>query len=117
MNVERRPVGHGSMLVYTVGRTYLIERFHSLLTTNMVRFADGPMSRRAYQQLHLLQREMRETGTVYSTTPGQHDDLAMSCCMLTFATHHPHLRHWSVNAFAERMPRPQPGRISSAGWT
>ena len=29
MNPERRPVNRGSMLIYTVGRTYLLELFHS----------------------------------------------------------------------------------------
>jgi hypothetical protein len=54
MNAERRPVRGGSMLVYTIGRTYLIELFHSELQTDLVRFVDGPMSRRAYEQLMAL---------------------------------------------------------------
>jgi hypothetical protein len=29
MNPEWRPVKNGAMLVYTIGRTYLIELFHS----------------------------------------------------------------------------------------
>ena len=50
-NVERRPVGRGSMLVYTVGRTFLIDHYHNLLATGMVRLATGPDSRRIYAQL------------------------------------------------------------------
>jgi hypothetical protein len=29
MNPERRPVGAGAMLIYTVGRSHLLELFHS----------------------------------------------------------------------------------------
>jgi hypothetical protein len=117
MNPERRPVGHGAMLVYTVGRSHLIERFHSLMATRMVRFVKGPMSERAFAQLADLQTEMRESGTVYRTLPGHHDDLGISCCMLAFAAQHPHLRYWMTNAFAERMPRPPQPKITSAAWT
>ncbi len=117
MNVEWRPVGHSAMLVYTVGRTHLIERYHSLMATSMVRMTKGPMSERAFAQFADLQTEMREAGTVYSTLPGHHDDLAISCCMLAFAVHHPHLRSWITHAFAERMPRPPQPKISSLAWT
>ena len=48
MNAERRPVKNGSMLVYTIGRSYLLELFHAELQSKQVRFVDGPMSRRAY---------------------------------------------------------------------
>jgi hypothetical protein len=47
MNAERRPVKHGSMLVYTVGRSYLLEAYHSLLQSGQVRIVDGPTMRRA----------------------------------------------------------------------
>jgi hypothetical protein len=117
INVERRPVGHGVMLVYQVGRTHLIEHFHSLMATNMVRMVKGPDSERAFAQLVNLQTELREGGTVYKTLPGQHDDLGISCCMLAWAFRHPHLRSWATTAFADRMPRvPQP-KVSWAAWT
>jgi hypothetical protein len=106
MNAERRLVGHGAMLVYTVGRTHLIEQFHSLAANDMVRLVKGPDSERAFAQLANLQTEMRESGTVYSTLPGQHDDLGISCCMLGWAYRHPHLRSWATTAFADRIPRP-----------
>jgi hypothetical protein len=116
-NVERRPVGSGSMLVYTIGRTYLIEYFHSLMANNMVRMVDGPASRQAFAQLANLETEQRESGTVYKTLPGQHDDLGISCCMLAWAFQHPHLRSWATAAFADRLPqRPQP-KISWGAWT
>jgi hypothetical protein len=105
-NVERRPVNGSSMLVYSIGRNFLLELFHSHLQAALVRFAEGPTSRRAYAQLEGLQLEMRETGVVYSCLPGQHDDLAISCCMLNWAARHRHLSFWMTNAFADRMPRP-----------
>ncbi len=117
ITVEHRPVGQGSMLIYTIGRTHLIDQFHSLMATRMVRFVKGPDSERAFAQLNNLQTEMRESGTVYTTLPGQHDDLGISCCMLAWAHRHPHLRSWATRAFADRLPRPKPRPISGAGWT
>jgi hypothetical protein len=116
-NVERRPVGRGAMLVYTVGRTYLIERFHSLMANGMVRLVPGPMSQRAFGQLADLQTEIRDRGTVYTTLPGHHDDLGISCCMLAFATRHPHLHSWLTTAFTDRMPRPAPPKVDWGAWT
>jgi hypothetical protein len=106
MSPERRPVRNGSVLVYSVGRSYLIERFHAQLVAGQVRFAKGAASQRAYGQLEALQIELRESGQIYSCLPGQHDDLGMSCCMLAFTSHHPHLPSWRNAMFADRMPRP-----------
>ena len=44
MNPERRPVKQGTILVYTVGRTYLIELFHTELQADQVRIVNGPTS-------------------------------------------------------------------------
>ena len=65
-----------AMLVYPIGRTYLIELLHSELQARQVRFVDGPASQRAYAQLERLETEMRETGVVYSCPPGQHETSA-----------------------------------------
>src|SRR4029077_2628559 len=100
-----------AMLIYNVGRTYLIEQFHSLMVNHTVRFVKGPASESAYAQFANLQTEMRESGTVYTTLPGQHDDLAISCCMLGWAFRHPHLRSWATAAYADRIPRPAPPKI------
>jgi len=70
MNPERRPVKHGSMLVYTIGRTYLLELFHSELQADLVRFSDRPTMRRAFEQLANLEAEFRESGTVYTWSAG-----------------------------------------------
>ena len=117
MDAERRPVKNASMLIYTIGRTYLLELFHSELQSNQVRFVDGPMSRRAYEQLMSLETEMRETGTVYSCPSGQHDDLGISCAMLAWAARHRHLSEW-VRIFEQsrtiRKPRP---KVSWEAWT
>jgi hypothetical protein len=112
MDAERRPVGRGAMLIYTIGRTQLIDYFHSLMTTDMVRLAQGPEIKRAFAQFNNLQAEMRDTGRVYSCLPGHHDDLAISCCMLAWACRHPHLRSWSTTAFADRLPRPTPPKFN-----
>ena len=105
MNAERRPVGHGAMLIYTIGRTYLLELLHQELQSYQVRCVDGPASRRAYEQLTALETENRESGTVYKCLPGQHDDLGISCAMLAWAARHPHLEHWVGTAVAARRPR------------
>jgi hypothetical protein len=112
MGAERRQVGGGSMLVYTVGRTHLLELFHSEMQANLVRFVDGPMSTRAYEQLMALEPEMRESGTVYKCASGQHDDLGISCAMLAWAARHPHLQMWCTTAAPVR-PRP---RAQQYGW-
>lgn len=94
MTPERRPVRGGTMLVYTIGRTPLIELFHTEMQNRLVRFVDGPMSLRAYEQLANLEPEMRESGIVFTCPPGKHDDLGISCCMLAWAARHPHLPEW-----------------------
>jgi hypothetical protein len=105
MDAERRPVKNGAMLVYTIGRTYLIELFHSEMQSDQIRIVDGPTSRRAYQQLMSLETEMRESGIVYTCPPGQHDDLGISCAMLAWAARHPHVQRWFDTALAARRPR------------
>jgi len=105
MTFERRPVKNSAMLMYPIGRTYLLELFHSELESSQVRFADGPMSRRACEQLTRLETEMRESGTVYKCPSGQHDDLGISCAMLAWAARHPHLEAWIRNASYECRPR------------
>jgi hypothetical protein len=105
MTFERRPVNHLVMLVYTVGRSYLLECFHSLLQSAQVRIVDGPATRRAYEQLMGLETEMRESGIVYRCPPGQHDDLGISCAMLAWAARHQHLSSWVRTAMSARRPR------------
>jgi len=102
---ERRPVKNASMLIYTIGRSYLLELFHAELQADQVRFVDGPMSQRAYEQLNGLETEIRESGIVYTCPPGQHDDLGISCAMLAWAARHPHLSAWVDTASFERRPR------------
>jgi hypothetical protein len=117
MDAERWPVKNSAILVYTVGRTYLLELFHSELQNRLVRFVDDPMSRRAYEQLMKLETEVRETGTVYSCPAGQHDDLGISCAMLAWASRHPHLLEWFriwERTRVIRKPRP---KVNWAAWT
>src|SRR5262249_2899800 len=119
MEFERRRVGGGSILIYRVSRSHLLEALHSDLQVGRACFADGPEARRAYAQLEALEPEMREGGMVYKCLPGQHDDLGISCAMLNWAAHHPHLQTWHGNMLAaRRLPhrRAQP-KISPAGWS
>jgi hypothetical protein len=117
MNVELRPVKNSAMWVYTIGRTYLLELFHSELQADRVRFADGPESRRAYEQLMTLETEMKESGTVYNCPSGHHDDLGISCAMLGWAARHPHLREWfRIFEQSRRIRKPEP-KVSWLAWT
>jgi hypothetical protein len=111
LNDERRPVGTGVMFVYTIGRSQLLEHFHAELQSDVVRFVDGPMSQKAYQQLMNLEAELRDTGVVYKCLPGQHDDLGISCAMLAWAARHPHLQGWM-----QASPRPRIRRPQQYGW-
>lgn len=63
------------------------------------------MSKRAFDQLMRLETEFRESGIVYHCPSGQHDDLGISCAMLTWAARHPHLNHWVGTALQARRPR------------
>jgi hypothetical protein len=116
-NFERRLVKQSAMLVYTVGRSYLLEFYHSLLQSGQIRIVDGPSTRRAYEQLMGLETELRESGTVYTCPPGQHDDLGISCAMLAWAARHPHQRSWVNIAMSARRPRMPRPTFSSAAWT
>jgi len=117
MTPERRPVKHGAMLVYTIGRTYLLELFHAELQSNSVRYVDGPMSERGYGQLNGLETEIRDSGIVYSCPPGQHDDLGISCAMLAWAARHPHLENWVGTFERSRIIRKKKPPQSWAAWT
>ena len=119
MQAERRRVGRGSILIYHVGRSHLLEGLRSDLQASRICFSDGPEARRAYEQLEALEPEMREGGMVYKCPPGKHDDLGISCTMLNWAAHHPNLQTWYGNMLAASRPprrRPQP-RISPAAWS
>jgi len=106
MKAVPRPVNGGAILLYTIGRSYLLELFHSLLGSGQVRFPDNEMMRRAFAQLHALESHRRETGVVYQCPEGQHDDLGISCAMLAWAAHHPHLDAWVRSVQRPRRPRP-----------
>ena len=117
MTAERRPVKHSAMLFYTVSRTYLIELYLAALQSDLVRLVDGPMSKRAYEQLMGLETELRESGLVYSCPPGQLDDLGISCAMLNWAARHPHLREWVTIWQRSRIIRKPRPKVSWEAWT
>jgi hypothetical protein len=105
MTFERRQVINSAMLVYTIGRSYLLELFHTELQSGLVRLSDCVALRRAYEQLNSLEAEFRENSRVYGCPVGQHDDLGMSCAMLAWAAQHPHLALWMRNLQPARRPR------------
>jgi hypothetical protein len=118
MNAEWRPVPGGAILVYTIGRSYLLELFHTRLQSGQVRVPlDDEMMRRAAAQLEALQTELRETGAVYSCPAGQHDDLGISCAMLVWAAHHPHLERWVRSVQQSRQPPRRSPKYDSRAWT
>jgi hypothetical protein len=94
-NFERRLVRNSAILVYQVGRTFLFDRLLSDLRSHQIRFADGPMSRRLYEQLTSFEVEEKESGKSYKCLSGKHDDLAISCAMLNWAVRHPHWPYWA----------------------
>ncbi len=112
MNHESRPVRSGSLPVYTIGRTFLIELFHTEMQSDLVRFADGALMRQAYDQLVNLQLEHRDSGAVYVCPPGKHDDLGISCAMLAWAARHPHLEMWLRPLVAARRLRQPRAKFS-----
>jgi hypothetical protein len=117
MDFERRLVPGGPILVYSIGRTTLIENYRAEMERGDMRIVDNEMSRRAYQQLAELEVVDKETGRFYNCVSGRHDDLGISCAMLAWAARHPHREYW-VRAFEQsrvvRTPRP---KVSSLAWT
>lgn len=110
-----RRVKNGAIMVYTVGRSYLLESFHSDLQAQQVRWANTPESQRAFKQLADLETELRDTGVVYKCQSGKHDDLGMSCAMLAWAARHPHLhQHWTRPIEDAHRPRL---RRQTYGWS
>ena len=105
---------YGPLVVYTIGRTFLLELLHRDFDSGVVRVADTPDIRRGYEQLANLEVEYRDAGTIYQCPAGQHDDLGISFAMLAWAAQHPHLEMWMRGVEATRRPRPSYQRSMSA---
>jgi terminase large subunit-like protein len=116
MSVEYRQVKGGLIPVYNVGRTYLLDLLHTYLRDDKIRILHNPAALRAYEQLMMLEVQLREGGIVYHCPPGQHDDLAISFAILVWAAQHPHLAYWS-RALEPRIIRPRRAPASALGWT
>lgn len=117
MHPEWRSVKGGQVLVYTIGRTYLIELLHGEFQSDVVKFSDSEDMRRAYEQLANLETEYRDTGLIYTCPPGHHDDLGISCAMLAWAARHPHLQEWMRNLPAAQQARKPRPKVSWQAWT
>ena len=107
LQVEWRPIKNGGISVYTIGRTHLLDLLHREMDHDNVRILPGPESLRAYEQLMVLDVEVRESGRVYVSPPGQHDDLAISCAMVMWAALHPHLELWKRDLEPRRVIKRQ----------
>jgi len=94
MTCDYWPVKDHAIRVYTIGRSYLFDLLHRELYEDKVRVLGGQASRRAYEQLTMLEMEYRHSGTIYGCASGRHDDLAISCAILVWAAQHPHLEWW-----------------------
>ena len=105
MSFERRQVPGGVILVYSIGRTPLIENYLAEMERGEMRIVNNETSRRAYQQLADLQVEDGDTDRIYKCVSGRHDDLGISCAMLAWAARHPRLEAWVRTASYERKPR------------
>ena len=98
----------GFIPVYTIGRTYLLDFLHRTMSDNQLRILPGPAALQAYEQLMMLEVDLRESGMVYHCPSGHHDDLAISLAMLVWAACHPHLPYWMRALEPRRPPKPEP---------
>src|SRR5262245_14317246 len=115
-NHEWRQVKRGQYPVYKISRTYLLDLLQREFQNDKVRIFHGPDSIRAYEQLMQLEIEYRQSGKVYVCPVGHHDDLAISCAMLAWATQNPHFRYW-CRVLEDRGFRRARVAPSAAGWT
>jgi hypothetical protein len=112
--IETRILKNGYVRVYRLGRTFLLDYLLQKFRAGQIRLIDGPMARKAYEQLNALEFERTEDRVRYICPPGQHDDLAMSLAMLAWAVDHPHFRALWVRPIEDRH-RPKVKR-QKFGW-
>ena len=117
MNAERRPVNRGAMLVYTIGRSYLLESFHADMQMQQVRLVDSPECRRAFAQLEALETELRDSGMIYKCPS---DSMMISACPAPCWPGPRGIRicgSGSVLLWSARRPRQARQRLSWGAWT
>ena len=117
MDFEWRQVKHSRILVYKIGRSYLFDLLLREFQNEVVRMCPGQASLRAYEQLMNLEIEYKQSGITYGCPSGQHDDLAISCAMLAWATQHPHLPRWCWALQGPPPARAKRFAPSALGWT
>jgi hypothetical protein len=94
LTCEPLPVKNTAIRVYTVGRSYLFELLLRELHENKIRILEGTNSRRACEQLTMLEMEYGKSGPIYGCPSGRHDDLAISFAIVVWALQHPDLVYW-----------------------
>jgi hypothetical protein len=112
--IETRMLKNGFVRVYRVGRTFLLDYLLQKFRAGQIRMTDGPMARKAYEQLNVLEFERTDDRVRYICPPGQHDDLAMSLAMLAWAADHRHFMEVWVRPIEDRH-RPKV-RGQKFGW-
>jgi hypothetical protein len=112
--IETRILKHGYVRVYRLGRSFLLDGLLQKFRAGQIRMIDGPMARKAYEQLNALEFERTEDRVRYICPPGQHDDLAMSLAMLAWAADHPDFMEVWVRPIEDRH-RPKP-KGPKYGW-
>ncbi len=100
--IETRMLKNGYVRVYRLGRTFLLDGLLHKFRARQIRLIEGPMARKAYEQLNALEFERTEDRVRYICPPGQHDDLAMSLAMLAWAADHPHFMQAWVRPIEDR---------------
>ncbi len=111
---EIRRVRNGAIQVCQVGRTALFQTLLRECRSNTIRLPQGPMGKRAFQQLVDLEVQAKENRDIYKCLPGKHDDLAISCAILVWAARHPRLGLW-LRPIEDRH-RPRPRRPQGDPW-
>jgi hypothetical protein len=112
--IDTRILKNGFVRVYRLGRTFLLDYLLQKFRAGQIRLFDGPMARKAYEQLNALEFERTEDRVRYICPPGQHDDLAMSLAMLAWAADHRHFMEVWVRPIEDRY-RPK-AKGQKFGW-
>jgi hypothetical protein len=112
---EPRYLKHGTIRVYKVPRSVLLNALLLDMERDVFRIRADANSLRAYQQLMRLEIEFKQNRMLYKCPAGHHDDLAISWAILAWAARHPHLRWWCQ--VLERPPRSARPKIPSNAWT
>jgi hypothetical protein len=95
MTFERRPVRHGAMLVYHIGRNYLLEHLRAEIASGQVRIVDTANSRIAFEQLVRLETRC---GRAVQSTDAHRGSMTISASRLRCWCGRPGIRIWNTGS-------------------